>query len=103
MENQTRLELLNNHLNLLIEATENCDTLTGESVSSTLYFIQQQILELMKTTHSPQQSHNMTMAGRYRFLCQQLNINFEASENGRISPTNLEELEQRYYATLKQD
>lgn len=46
MENETRLELLDNHLNLLIEATENCDTLTGASVSSTLFLIQEQVRQV---------------------------------------------------------
>lgn len=49
MENKTRLELLDNHLNLLIEATENTDTLTGESVSSTLFFIQEQLRHVLKS------------------------------------------------------
>ncbi|MEN8319779.1 hypothetical protein [Acinetobacter junii] len=43
MELQTRLSLLDQHLSLLIESTENCDTLTGESVAATLFIIQEQV------------------------------------------------------------
>lgn len=46
MDIQTRLSLLNNHLALLIEATENCDSLTGESVSATLFMIQEQVQKI---------------------------------------------------------
>lgn len=53
MDNKTLLELLNQHLNLLIEATENCETLSGESVASTLFLIQMHVRELMKHEKSP--------------------------------------------------
>ncbi len=43
MDIQTRLSLLDQHLSLLIESTENCDTLTGESVAATLFIIQEQV------------------------------------------------------------
>lgn len=43
MDIQTRLSLLDQHLSLLIESTENSDTLTGESVAATLFIIQEQV------------------------------------------------------------
>lgn len=43
MDIQTRLSLLDQHLSLLIESTENCDSLTGESVAATLIIIQEQV------------------------------------------------------------
>lgn len=43
MDIQTRLSLLDQHLSLLIESTEKCDTLTGESVAATLFIIQEQV------------------------------------------------------------
>ncbi|MDQ1209776.1 hypothetical protein QE380_002699 [Acinetobacter baylyi] len=43
MDIQTRLSLLDQHLSLLIESTENCDSLTGESVAATLFIIQEQV------------------------------------------------------------
>lgn len=48
MEIQTRLKILNQHLDLLIEATEQCDTLKGENIASTLYLIQIQIQEIQQ-------------------------------------------------------
>lgn len=48
MEIQTRLALLNQHLSLLIESTESCDTLTGESVSSTFVLIQEQVRQVLQ-------------------------------------------------------
>lgn len=46
MDIQTRLFLLNQHLKLLIESTENCENLTGESVSATLFIIQEQVRQI---------------------------------------------------------
>lgn len=46
MDIQARLSVLNNLLSLLIEATESCDSLTGESVSATLFIIQEQVQKL---------------------------------------------------------
>ena len=46
MDIQTRLSFLDQHLDLLIESTENCDSLTGESVSATLYIIQEQVRQI---------------------------------------------------------
>lgn len=43
MDTQTRLSLLDQHLTLLIESTESCDSLTGESVAATLFIIQEQV------------------------------------------------------------
>jgi len=43
MDIQTRLSLLDQHLALLIESTETCSSLTGESVSATLFIIQEQV------------------------------------------------------------
>lgn len=48
MDIQTRLNLLNQNLNLLVESTESCESLTGESVSSTLFLIQEQIQQIQK-------------------------------------------------------
>lgn len=48
---QTRLSLLNQHLALLIEATESCDSLTGESVSATLFIIQEQVRQIQKAVN----------------------------------------------------
>jgi len=44
---QTRLSLLDQHLALLIESTENCGSLTGESVVATLFIIQEQVRQLL--------------------------------------------------------
>lgn len=49
MEIQTRLALLDQHLSLLIESTESCNTLTGESVSSTFVIIQEQVRLVLQT------------------------------------------------------
>lgn len=46
MDIQTRLTVLDQHLALLIESTENCESLTGESVSSTLFIIQEQVRQV---------------------------------------------------------
>lgn len=46
MDIQTRLSLLDQHLALLIESTENCESLTGESVAATLFIIQEQIRKI---------------------------------------------------------
>ena len=46
MDMQSRLSLLDQHLALLIESTENCDSLTGESVSATLFIIQEQVRQI---------------------------------------------------------
>lgn len=46
MDIQARLSLLDQHLALLIESTENCDSLTGESVSATLFIIQEQVRQI---------------------------------------------------------
>lgn len=46
MDIQTRLSLIDQHLALLIESTENCESLTGESVSATLYIIQEQVRKI---------------------------------------------------------
>ncbi|WP_165492909.1 MULTISPECIES: hypothetical protein [Acinetobacter] len=48
MDIQTRLSLLNKHLSLLIESTESCDSLTGESVAATIFFIQEQVRQIQK-------------------------------------------------------
>lgn len=47
MDVQTRLSLLDKHLALLIESTETCESLTGESVSSTLFIIQEQVRQVL--------------------------------------------------------
>lgn len=49
MDIQTRLSLLDQHLSLLIESTENSDTLTGESVAATLFIIQEQVRLVQKS------------------------------------------------------
>ena len=49
MDIQTRLSLLDQHLSLLIESTENCDSLTGESVAATLIIIQEQVRLVQNT------------------------------------------------------
>ncbi|MEN8409714.1 hypothetical protein ABFP33_07050 [Acinetobacter bereziniae] len=49
MDIQTRLSLLDQHLALLIESTENCETLTGESVSATLFMIQEQVRQIQSS------------------------------------------------------
>lgn len=49
MDIQTRLSLLDQHLSLLIESTENCDSLTGESVAATLFIIQEQVRLVQNT------------------------------------------------------
>ena len=46
MDIQARLSLLDQHLALLIEATESCGSLTGESVSATLFIIQEQVKQI---------------------------------------------------------
>ena len=46
MDTQTRLSLLDQHLTLLIESTESCDSLTGESVAATLFIIQEQVRQI---------------------------------------------------------
>lgn len=52
MDIQTRLSLLNQHLALLIESTENCESLTGESVSATLYIIQEQVRKIQTVVNN---------------------------------------------------
>ncbi|MBP2544676.1 hypothetical protein [Acinetobacter guillouiae] len=52
MDIQTRLSLLDKHLALLIESTENCESLTGESVSSTLFIIQEQVRQVIRKLES---------------------------------------------------
>ncbi|WP_312105920.1 hypothetical protein [Acinetobacter venetianus] len=52
MDIQTRLSLLEQHLSLLIESTENCDTLTGESVAATLFIIQEQVRLIQKSVNT---------------------------------------------------
>ncbi len=52
MEIQTRLALLDQHLSLLIESTESCNTLTGESVSSTFVIIQEQVRLVLQVIES---------------------------------------------------
>ncbi|MGS0705821.1 hypothetical protein ACVBEE_04575 [Acinetobacter sp. ANC 3781] len=46
MDTQARLSLLDQHLTLLIESTENCSSLTGESVAATLFIIQEQVRQI---------------------------------------------------------
>ncbi len=46
MDIQARLLLLDQHLELLIESTENCESLKGESVSATLFMIQEQVRQI---------------------------------------------------------
>lgn len=46
MDIQSRLSLLDQHLALLIESTENCESLKGESVSATLFIIQEQVRKI---------------------------------------------------------
>ena len=46
MDIQSRLSLLDQHLTLLIESTEACESLTGESVSATLFIIQEQVRKI---------------------------------------------------------
>lgn len=43
MDVRTKLPLLDKYLALLIESIENCESLTGKSVSATLFIIQEQI------------------------------------------------------------
>lgn len=111
MEIQTRLALLDQHLSLLIESTENCDRLTGESIASTLFFIQEQIHLIqdgLKTdAEQPKQTqerpHRMTTVGRYRFLCQQLEIEDGIRVENGIHRCNyhVDDLEQRYAQLLQ--
>ncbi|WP_167250001.1 hypothetical protein [Acinetobacter sp. Tr-809] len=49
MDIQTRLTLLDQHLSLLVEATECCESLTGESVAATLFIIQEQVRLIQKS------------------------------------------------------
>ena len=51
MDIQTRLSLLNQHLALLIESTESCSSLTGESVAATLFIIQEQVRQIQKVVN----------------------------------------------------
>ncbi len=46
MDIQARLSLLDQHLSLLVEATETCESLTGESVAATFIMIQEQIHQI---------------------------------------------------------
>lgn len=46
MDIEIRLQVLDQHLDLLIDSTEQCQTLKGESVASTLLLIQLQIREI---------------------------------------------------------
>jgi len=46
MDIQARLSLLEKHLALLIESTESCSSLTGESVAATLFIIQEQVQQI---------------------------------------------------------
>ena len=46
MDIQARLSLLEKHLALLIESTESCGSLTGESVAATLFIIQEQVRQI---------------------------------------------------------
>lgn len=48
MDMQSRLSLLEQHLTLLIESTGSCGSLTGESVSATLFIIQEQVRQIQK-------------------------------------------------------
>ena len=48
MDIQTRVSLLDQHLSLLIESTESCDSLTGESVAATVFIIQEQERHIQK-------------------------------------------------------
>ncbi|MGR3976411.1 hypothetical protein FW754_01715 [Acinetobacter sp. 1207_04] len=71
MDIQTRLSLLDQHLALLIESTESCSSLTGESVAATLFIIQEQVRQII---HQDQLSTNhpkMTMAAQKRLQPQQ--------------------------------
>ena len=52
MDIQTRLSLLDQHLALLIESTETCESLTGESVSSTLFIIKEQVRQVIRKLES---------------------------------------------------
>ncbi|MDV2469811.1 hypothetical protein QR674_12555 [Acinetobacter chinensis] len=49
MDIKARLSLLDQHLSLLIESTESCDALTGESVAATLFIIQEQVRKIQNT------------------------------------------------------
>ena len=51
MDTQARLSLLDQHLTLLIESTESCDSLTGESVAATLFIIQEQVRQVQKAVN----------------------------------------------------
>lgn len=51
MDIQARLSLLDHHLSLLIESTESCDSLTGESVAATLFIIQEQVRQIQKAVN----------------------------------------------------
>ena len=51
MDIQTRLSLLDQHLALLIESTESCSSLTGESVAATLFIIQEQVRQIQKVVN----------------------------------------------------
>lgn len=51
MDMQSRLSLLDQHLALLIESTESCESLTGESVSATLFIIQEQVRQIQKVVN----------------------------------------------------
>ncbi|WP_171262989.1 hypothetical protein [Acinetobacter sp. ANC 4169] len=51
MDLQTRLSVLDQHLSLLVESTENCESLTGESVAATLFIIQEQVRQIQKAVN----------------------------------------------------
>lgn len=51
MDIQARLSLLDQHLALLIESTESCSSLTGESVAATLFIIQEQVRQIQKVVN----------------------------------------------------
>jgi len=70
---QTRLSLLDQHLALLIESTESCGSLTGESVAATLFIIQEQVRQLMQQDQPSTTRPKITMAAQNR-LQPQLDI-----------------------------
>ncbi|RYZ88659.1 MAG: hypothetical protein EOO68_26250 [Moraxellaceae bacterium] len=55
MEIEYRLAVLDEHLDLLVDATPTCKSLTGESVWATLFLIQQQVQAIRRQYRAEQE------------------------------------------------
>lgn len=64
MDIQTRLSVLDQHLSLLIESTESCGSLTGESVAATFFIIQEQVRQIIQEEQPTTTKPRMTMAAQ---------------------------------------